>query len=135
MTKSGFPPTSLLILPTLNTGDIVIAMDRPIISTGLKVARIKEEHAGSLLVQRVARYVPSEFVDGSFVWYLINSQFFVTHAVSQSTGSDLPHISSNDILTTPLPLPPLSEQRDGGLGPRPCHPPKPLGSHHSLHSG
>ena len=24
---------------------------------------------------------------------------------------------------------------DGGLGPRPCHPPKPLGSHHSLHSG
>jgi type I restriction enzyme S subunit len=96
----------------LNVGDIVIAMDRPIISTGLKVARITEGDAASLLVQRVARYVPSEFADGTFVWHFIKSQFFIDHAVSQSMGSDLPHISSNDILTTPFPLPVLAEQRE-----------------------
>lgn len=96
----------------LNAGDIVIAMDRPVISTGLKVARIEPSDAGCLLVQRVARYVPSSFAENTFVWYLINSQGFIDHAVSQATGSDLPHISSNDILTTPLPLPALAEQRE-----------------------
>jgi type I restriction enzyme S subunit len=97
---------------SLNEGDIVIAMDRPIILSGLKVARITKADAGALLVQRVARYVPSGFVDGDFVWHFINSQFFIDHAVIQSTGSDLPHISSNDILTTPLPLPTPAEQRE-----------------------
>jgi type I restriction enzyme S subunit len=97
---------------SLNTGDIVIAMDRPIISSGLKVARIRPSDAGCLLVQRVARYVPSEFVENDFAWHLINSQIFIDHAVTQATGSDLPHISSNDILTTPLPLPILTEQRE-----------------------
>jgi type I restriction enzyme, S subunit len=96
----------------LNTGDIVIAMDRPIISTGLKVARIQPSHAGCLLVQRVARYVPSAFVENDFAWHLINSPIFIDHAVTQATGSDLPHISSNDILTTPLPLPVLTEQQE-----------------------
>ena len=96
----------------LDAGDIVIAMDRPIISTGLKVARIKPSDAGCLLVQRVARYVASELADEDYVWYLVNSSLFVNHAVSQVTGSDLPHISSNDILTTPLPLPCMAEQKE-----------------------
>jgi type I restriction enzyme S subunit len=96
----------------IEAGDIVIAMDRPIISTGLKVARIEEEDAGCLLVQRVARYVASEWVDDDYVWHLINSQHFINHAVTQATGSDLPHISSNDILTTPLPLPCIEEQKE-----------------------
>jgi type I restriction enzyme S subunit len=96
----------------LNTGDIVIAMDRPVISTGLKVARIEPSDAGCLLVQRVARYVPSAFVENDFAWHFINSQIFIDHAVTQATGSDLPHISSNDILTAPLPLPILTEQQE-----------------------
>lgn len=96
----------------VNEGDIVIAMDRPIISTGLKAARITSADAGCLLVQRVARYAPSELVDADYVWHLINSLHFIGHAVTQATGSDLPHISSNDILTTPVPLPCLPEQKE-----------------------
>ncbi|HWK35166.1 restriction endonuclease subunit S [Sphingomonas sp.] len=97
---------------SLDAGDIVIAMDRPVISSGLKVARIEAQDAGCLLVQRVARYAPSELVEPDYVWHLINSQHFIEHAVTQATGSDLPHISSNDILTTPIPLPCLAEQRE-----------------------
>ncbi|MNK73705.1 Type-1 restriction enzyme EcoKI specificity protein [compost metagenome] len=97
---------------SLDAGDIVIAMDRPLISSGLKVARIEPEDAGCLLVQRVARYVPSELVEPDYAWHLINSQHFIEHAVTQATGSDLPHISSNDILTTPMPLPCRAEQRE-----------------------
>jgi len=96
----------------VDEGDIVIAMDRPIISTGLKVARISREDTGCLLVQRVARYVPLHMADGNYIWHLVNSQHFIDHAVTQATGSDLPHISSNDILTTPLPLPCLAEQQE-----------------------
>ncbi len=97
---------------SLDAGDIVIAMDRPLISSGLKVARVAPEDAGCLLVQRVARYVPSELVEPDYAWHLINSQHFIEHAVTQATGSDLPHISSNDILTTPIPLPCRAEQRE-----------------------
>lgn len=96
----------------LNAGDLVIAMDRPLISSGLKAAVVREEDEGCLLVQRVARYVAGEFLEPLFAWHLINSNIFIDHAVSRATGSDLPHISSNDILATPLPLPPLNEQRE-----------------------
>jgi type I restriction enzyme, S subunit len=85
----------------LSAGDIVIAMDRPVISTGLKVARVSEVGDGCLLVERVARYSPSRFRDNDFIWNLINSQLFIDHAVTQATGSDLPHISANDILRRP----------------------------------
>jgi type I restriction enzyme S subunit len=39
----------------LSQGDILISLDRPIISTGLKIAVLKENDVPSLLVQRVGR--------------------------------------------------------------------------------
>ncbi len=94
----------------LLAGDIVIAMDRPLISTGFKIAQIKEEDAGALLVQRVARVRSTKFVHPAFVWLYLNSAEFISDAVSAATGSELPHISSNDILSARMPLPPLPEQ-------------------------
>jgi type I restriction enzyme S subunit len=94
----------------LNRGDIVIAMDRPMISTGLKVALIDEASEGSLLVQRVARIVAGLHTETAFIWWLINSELFARHAIARATGGDLPHISANDIVTTPVPLPPPDEQ-------------------------
>jgi type I restriction enzyme S subunit len=94
----------------LSAGDIVIAMDRPLISGGLKVAIVEPEDDGALLVQRVASPVCSRLLAPKFLWYLLNSRIFVSHIEKHATGSDLPHISSNDILTTPVPLPPVEEQ-------------------------
>ena len=95
----------------LYEGDIVIAMDRPVISSGLKIARLKKTDAGCLLVQRVANPQPSQWILPDFLMAVLCSDLFMQQIADHSTGSDLPHISGNDILTTPCPLPPLSIQK------------------------
>ena len=96
----------------VQAGDIVLAMDRPVISTGLKVARVTKEDQGCLLVQRVTRLRASEFVEQSFLWWFLNSRMFLSHSLDRATGSDLPHISGDDISTCPTPIPPLEEQHE-----------------------
>ena len=41
----------------------------------------------------------------------MNSDHYVGQIQRHATGTDLPHVSGNDILTTTTPLPPLEEQR------------------------
>jgi type I restriction enzyme S subunit len=96
---------------TLECGDIVIAMDRPVISSGLKVAQVNQFDAGCLLVQRVANPKPSPWILNEYLMLLLRSDLFLGQIADHATGSDLPHISGNDILTTPCPLPPLDEQQ------------------------
>jgi len=43
----------------LQAGDILLSLDRPIISTGLKVAVVKESDLPCLLLQRVAKLTPA----------------------------------------------------------------------------
>ncbi len=94
----------------LKPGDIVIAMDRPVISTGIKVARVTAEDDGALLVQRVASPVLGEHLTPDYAWLLFNSGLFRAQIARVSTGSDLPHISGNDILGMEIPLPSVREQ-------------------------
>lgn len=94
----------------LKAGDIVIAMDRPLISSGLKIAELRVEDDGALLVQRVASPRPSSLISKRYLWWVLNSELFTDEIKKHATGSDLPHISGNDILATSMPLPPLKEQ-------------------------
>lgn len=96
----------------LETGDVVIAMDRPLISTGLKIAIVDEDSAGALLVQRVANPRPTTWLHPKYLFYVLNGQDFISQIEKHATGSDLPHITGNDILTTALPLPPIDEQAE-----------------------
>jgi type I restriction enzyme, S subunit len=96
----------------LRAGDIVIAMDRPLISSGLKIAMVGPEDDGAFLVQRVATPACSNFIQNRYLWWLLNSPIFIDQINRHSTGSDLPHISGNDILTTPVPLAPVPEQAE-----------------------
>jgi type I restriction enzyme S subunit len=95
----------------LRAGSIVLAMDRPLISTGLKIAQIEDADDGALLVQRVASPCLTGLIDARYAWWLLNSHLYIGQIEQHATGSDLPHVSGNDILTTPMPLPPLEEQR------------------------
>jgi type I restriction enzyme S subunit len=92
-------------------GDIVIAMDRPIISSGLKLARINGEDVPALLLQRVGRFRCGPDIDAGFLFQYLRSPAFLNHIDAQSTGTQLPHISATDIETSPLSLPPLDEQK------------------------
>lgn len=92
-------------------GDIVIAMDRPVISSGIKIARLSESDTPSLLVQRVGRFRPLRIIDPKILLAFLNSPIFLQHIGVHATGTQLPHISGSDIESAPLALPPLNEQR------------------------
>lgn len=95
----------------LKAGDIVIAMDRPFISTGLKVARLAASDCPALLLQRVGRFIPTTAIFADYLHYYLNGSTFATHVGGLATGTQLPHISKTDIETCPILVPPAHEQR------------------------
>lgn len=95
----------------LQVGDVVIGMDRPLISAGMRVAHVKEDDLPCLLVQRVAKVRPSALVDGRFIMQLLSSRAFEAHFAPETTGVSVPHISAEQISSFVIPVPPLDEQR------------------------
>ena len=96
----------------LAEGDVVIAMDRPVISSGLKIARISKVDLPALLLQRVGRFKVEDEITSDFVYLYLQSPFFLLHIGAQATGALVPHISANDIESAIVPLPPLDEQNE-----------------------
>ena len=93
----------------LNSGDIVVALDRPWISDGFKIARIDAKDLPCLLIQRTAR-VRGIDINQSFLYALLNSNTFQKHCTV--TGSLVPHISHKDIKSFKTILPPLDLQNE-----------------------
>ncbi|WP_320056507.1 restriction endonuclease subunit S [Desulfuromonas thiophila] len=96
----------------LNANDIVIAMDRPFISEGFKIARLTESDIPCLLLQRVGRFTPDESLDKDYLWAFLHSTSFKQQLFASQKGTDLPHISKFDIESTILPVPSMEEQKE-----------------------
>lgn len=94
----------------ISEGDIILAMDRPVISTGLKLARASASDLPCLLVQRVARIRPKDNACWSFVYWGMQSSDFVRHLLKGQTGTQLPHINTKSISAYEMHLAPLNEQ-------------------------
>lgn len=95
----------------LKLGDIVVSLDRPIISTGTKVARLRERDLPCLLLQRVARVVvTSDAVDQDYIYAWLRSSAF-SAAIDPGRSNGVPHISHRDIEGIPFHAPSRSEQR------------------------
>jgi type I restriction enzyme S subunit len=94
----------------IREGQIVLAMDRPLISSGLKIARARGDDLPCLLVQRMARFRPIVEVMTSYLFTALNTHRFIRHLLGGQTGTQLPHISGEGIQSFPIPLPPLAEQ-------------------------
>jgi type I restriction enzyme S subunit len=94
----------------LKAGDIVLSLDRPIISTGLKYAVVKASDLPCLLLQRVARLSPytSAISADFFVLWLQSDLFMRTIDPGRSNG--VPHISTKQVANLVVGLPPLAEQ-------------------------
>ncbi|WP_141244217.1 restriction endonuclease subunit S [Dietzia natronolimnaea] len=93
----------------VRAGDIVLAMDRPVLSSGLKYGIATTDDA-SLLVQRVCRIRATECVDPRYLGAVIGSRDFQMYIGSVTTGSAVPHISGGDIARFTWDLPPLDQQ-------------------------
>lgn len=94
----------------LAEGDVVIAMDRPWISEGFKIAQVEKYDCPSLLVQRVARIRAMNGVENAFLYHLLRKPPFTRHC--RPTETTIPHISPRDIRSYKFPLPPHNLQRD-----------------------
>ncbi|MEY8860119.1 restriction endonuclease subunit S [Tenacibaculum singaporense] len=94
----------------INKGDLVFALTRPIISTGIK-ASIVNEDSEILLNQRNAVLKPISKLEIQWMYYMIFNEAFTQHFESliDSTGQQ-PNISSTDIGNISIPLPSKQEQ-------------------------
>lgn len=96
----------------MRTGDLVIGMDRPLISEGMRVAKIKESDLPCLLLQRVASLKTGNYLDADYLLGLLSSEMFVAHFSPDTTGVSVPHISPEQINNFVIPVPSVAEQKD-----------------------
>lgn len=95
----------------LSAGDVVIAMDRPLIAEGLKICRITAADLPCLLVQRVARLIAGAEILPEYLYMALQERGFCAHLERRATGTQLPHVSADAIASAPLLVPPLARQR------------------------
>lgn len=94
----------------LRVGDIVIAMDRPWVTAGLKWAYITARDPRCLLVQRVSRLRARAGLSQTYLRCLVSSRYFSDYIQPIVTGVNVPHISGKQIGSFKIPLPPLPIQ-------------------------
>lgn len=94
----------------LQEDDLVIGMDRPWISSGIRVARISKEDLPCLLLQRVARIRAQEGLLQDFLELLLQSNIFLSYFEPMLTGISVPHISTDQISRFNPFIPPTIEQ-------------------------
>jgi type I restriction enzyme, S subunit len=87
----------------LEGGDVVVAMDGSLV--GRSYAMLSKRDLPALLLQRVAR-VRSKAIDQSYLKCWICSQRFTDHCDKVKTVTAIPHISSEDIKSFRIALPP-----------------------------
>ena len=95
----------------LNEGDIVLSLDRPLISTGLKVARVTAADLPCLLLQRVGcpRSLSEEISMDYFLFWLKSPEFVDTIRPGRSLG--VPHISTKAVENMRMTLPSTNGQQ------------------------
>ena len=96
----------------LNDGDILISLDRPIISSGIKVARVSCQDLPALLVQRVGRFILNQSrVDANYLHLFLQSARFISAISGHDQSLGVPHISPRQVEDVVMPCPDLIEQK------------------------
>ena len=92
--------------------DLVIALTRSIISTGLKVAVVPREYDRSLLNQRVASIREKTNVsDNKFIYFSLCSDSAYRYVEEKARSLMQPNLSIVDLKKFQIPLPPLATQQ------------------------
>ncbi|UTO03812.1 restriction endonuclease subunit S [Serratia nematodiphila] len=88
----------------IKASDIILAMDRPWISSGLKVCIFPENQRETYLVQRVARLRPRCESYTNYIYSCIKSPAFEKHCYP--TETTVPHISPVELKNFEILIPP-----------------------------
>ena len=92
-------------------GDLVFALTRPVISTGIKAALVDSDEP-ILLNQRNAVFRPTSFCERNWIYFILLAKKFIGSFEMQiDTTGQQPNISTNAIGNLALPVPQPEEQR------------------------
>ena len=94
----------------LSEGDLLVSLDRPIISTGVKIARVREQDLPCLLLQRVAKPIFEEPILSSRFLELWFQSPEYSESIDPGRSNGVPHISTKQLSQMQFSLPPLEEQ-------------------------
>ena len=94
----------------LEVGDLVIAMDRPWVSGGIRVAEISDKDIPCLLLQRVGRIRGINGLLTSYAKLLLSTDLFLNYFAPMLTGISVPYISPEQIQNFICPIPSVNEQ-------------------------
>lgn len=95
----------------MTEGQIVLGMDRPWISEGMRIARVTQDDMPCLLLQRVAAITSNAGLNDGYLYCLLASELFKAYVEPDLTGVSVPHISPEQILSFQIPVPHIDEQR------------------------
>ena len=92
-------------------GDVVIALTRTIISTGLKVAVVPPSYNGALINQRVAAIqVDEQIMPKEALHAYLSSSMAVSYVKKNVSELLQPNLSIRDLRAFPVPIPPHNER-------------------------
>ena len=91
----------------LEKGDIVVALDRPWISSGFKIALVSPQDVPAFLVQRVARIRTRQKIFQNYLYFSLRHHAFERHC--HPTETTVPHISPTDLKTFPVLIPEMEK--------------------------
>jgi type I restriction enzyme, S subunit len=95
---------------SMREGDIVLGMDRPVISEGVRVARVSKRDLPCLLLQRVICLRPCPKLNADFLFLTFTTEMFHAHFLPDTTGVSVPHISPEQVAEFRIALPSKPEQ-------------------------
>jgi type I restriction enzyme S subunit len=97
----------------LQAGDVLISLDRPIISSGIKVARVQSSDLPALLLQRVGRFVLNpDKLDAGYLYAYLQTERFIAQISGHEQSVGVPHISPGQVESVLMPLPDLNVQKE-----------------------
>jgi len=94
----------------IQTGDILLALTRPITNNQVKTCLYPQELSPALLNQRVAKIAPNEGVLRGYLLAFLRSEHFKSAITAVMPQTLQPNLSPRDLAAMPIPLPPLAEQ-------------------------
>ena len=99
-----------LLIYQLKKGDVLLGLDRPWISNGIRVA-VFDGLENTYLVQRVLRIREIGVLTCEYIALILRSSLLSVAVQGQTTGISVPHISPKQVGGIAIPVPPIEEQK------------------------
>jgi len=95
----------------LKKGDVLLALNRPILNGKIKVGKLGIDDVPSILYQRVGKFEFFEEKTRDYFYYFLQSSHFLKQLESSLQGVDQPFINKSKLLKFSFQLAPLKEQK------------------------